>query len=48
MEKLSVREKRIVELRFGLGGEREQTQKEGGGSFSISQSYISREAWKSG
>lgn len=42
MEKLSIREKRIVELRFGLCGEREQTQKEVADLLGISQSYISR------
>lgn len=42
MEKLTVREKKIMELRFGLGGEREQTQKEVADLLGISQSYISR------
>ena len=42
MEKLSVREKKIMELRFGLGGQREQTQKEVADLLGISQSYISR------
>lgn len=43
LEKLSKREKRIVELRFGLqnGGE-EKTQKEVADLLGISQSYISR------
>lgn len=43
MEKLSSREKRIVELRFGLynNGE-EKTQKEVADLLGISQSYISR------
>jgi RNA polymerase sporulation-specific sigma factor len=42
MNKLSKREKRIVELRFGLGNEREKTQKEVADMLGISQSYISR------
>jgi len=43
LEKLSNREKKIVELRFGLyaGGE-EKTQKEVADMLGISQSYISR------
>ena len=43
LEKLSNREKKIVELRFGLytGGE-EMTQKEVADMLGISQSYISR------
>ena len=43
LDKLSKREKRIVELRFGLhtGGE-EKTQKEVADLLGISQSYISR------
>ncbi|MBO5363990.1 MAG: RNA polymerase sporulation sigma factor SigE [Clostridia bacterium] len=43
MEKLSQRERRIMELRFGLkGGESEKTQKEVADMLGISQSYISR------
>ena len=42
VEKLPGREKKIVKLRFGLDGEREQTQKEVADSLGISQSYISR------
>lgn len=43
MEKLSNREKRIVELRFGLyGSGEEKTQKEVADLLGISQSYISR------
>ncbi|MCI8594509.1 MAG: RNA polymerase sporulation sigma factor SigE [Oscillospiraceae bacterium] len=42
MEKLSEREKRIITLRFGLGGCRERTQKEVADLLGISQSYISR------
>lgn len=42
MEKLTVREKKIMELRFGLGGGKEQTQKEVADLLGISQSYISR------
>lgn len=43
MKKLSLREKKIMELRFGLsnGGE-EKTQKEVADMLGISQSYISR------
>jgi RNA polymerase sporulation-specific sigma factor len=39
---LSPREKEIIALRFGLGGGREQTQKEVADRLGISQSYISR------
>ena len=39
---LPEREKRIVTLRFGLGGGRERTQKEVADALGISQSYISR------
>ncbi len=42
MDKLSSREKQIVELRYGLGGRRELTQKEVADLLGISQSYISR------
>ncbi len=42
MNKLSQREKRIVELRYGLGGKKELTQKEVADLLGISQSYISR------
>ncbi|HQD51059.1 MAG TPA: RNA polymerase sporulation sigma factor SigE, partial [Defluviitaleaceae bacterium] len=43
MEKLSSREKEIVELRFGLNTEgKEKTQKEVADMLGISQSYISR------
>lgn len=42
MEKLSCREKEIVEMRFGLMGGRELTQKEVADRMGISQSYISR------
>jgi RNA polymerase sporulation-specific sigma factor len=42
--KLSEREKRIINLRFGLGNENgeERTQKEVASMLGISQSYISR------
>lgn len=40
--KLSQREREIITLRFGLGGGREQTQKEVADKLGISQSYISR------
>ena len=42
MKKLSARETRIMELRFGLGSEEEKTQKEVADMLGISQSYISR------
>ena len=42
MGKLSPRERRIVELRFGIGGGREYTQKQVADMLGISQSYISR------
>ncbi len=42
MKKLSLREKRIVELRFGLKSGVEKTQKEVADMLGISQSYISR------
>lgn len=42
MEKLNNREKQIVNLRFGLGGKTEKTQKEVADMLGISQSYISR------
>ena len=40
--RLPERERRIVELRFGLGGKEEMTQKEIAEMMGISQSYISR------
>ncbi len=42
MNKLSKREKMIMELRFGLNQHKEQTQKEVADYLGISQSYISR------
>jgi RNA polymerase sporulation-specific sigma factor len=42
INKLSLRERKIMELRFGLRGAREQTQKEVADLLGISQSYISR------
>ena len=42
LNKLSKREKRIMEMRFGLNNNKEQTQKEVADSLGISQSYISR------
>lgn len=42
MKKLSIREKEIVELRYGLTGSGEKTQKEVADMLGISQSYISR------
>ena len=40
--RLSKREKNIMELRFGLDGQKEHTQKEVADTLGISQSYISR------
>jgi RNA polymerase sporulation-specific sigma factor len=40
--RLSGREKRIMELRFGLKDGQEKTQKEVADEMGISQSYISR------
>ena len=42
LSRLSVREKEIMRLRFGLGGGPEKTQKEVADIMGISQSYISR------
>ena len=42
IDKLSPREKKIMELRFGLSGGEAQTQKEVADLLGISQSYISR------
>ncbi len=42
LEELDERERRIVEMRFGMNVEREYTQKEVADILGISQSYISR------
>ena len=42
IKKLNRRERRIIEMRFGLSGGREMTQKEVADVMGISQSYISR------
>lgn len=42
LKNLNEREKEIVQLRFGLNGKREKTQKEVADLLGISQSYISR------
>ncbi len=42
LKKLSERERKILFLRFGLGGGEEMTQKDVADSLGISQSYISR------
>ena len=42
IERLSPRERQIMDLRFGLKGEEELTQKEVADVLGISQSYISR------
>lgn len=42
LDKLSSREKKIMELRFGLGDGQERTQKQVAEHLGISQSYISR------
>ena len=42
VSKLSPRDKEIIELRYGLNGKKEMTQKEVANLLGISQSYISR------
>ncbi|MBN6185928.1 RNA polymerase sporulation sigma factor SigE [Aneurinibacillus sp. BA2021] len=42
LDKLSERERVIMEMRFGLNGEEEKTQKDVADTLGISQSYISR------
>ncbi|MDL4839980.1 RNA polymerase sporulation sigma factor SigE [Aquibacillus rhizosphaerae] len=42
LEQLNAREKQIMELRFGLIGDEEKTQKDVADMLGISQSYISR------
>ena len=42
INKLGIREQEIMQLRFGLGGGEERTQKEVAQMLQISQSYISR------
>ncbi|MBQ8301890.1 MAG: RNA polymerase sporulation sigma factor SigE [Clostridia bacterium] len=42
LEKLTGREQQIMRMRFGLGSEKEKTQKEVADLLGISQSYISR------
>ena len=42
LDHLNARERRIIMLRFGLGGQRERTQTEVADLLGISQSYISR------
>ena len=42
VEKLEEREREIIELRYGMGGKKEMTQKEVADKLGISQSYISR------
>jgi len=42
LDRLPGREKQIMQLRFGLGGAQEMTQKEVADRLGISQSYISR------
>ena len=42
LSRLSPREQRIMQMRFGLGGGKEMTQKEVADELGISQSYISR------
>ena len=42
IEKLSSRDKEIIELRYGLNGKQEMTQKDVANLLGISQSYISR------
>lgn len=42
IDRLQPREKQIMEMRFGLNGKKEKTQKEVADEIGISQSYISR------
>jgi len=42
INRLGIREQEIMQLRFGLGGGEERTQKEVSEMLNISQSYISR------
>ena len=42
VSKLGKRDKEIIELRYGLNGKKEMTQKEVANMLGISQSYISR------
>ncbi len=42
LDRLSDRERDIVVMRYGIGGQKEQTQKEVAEKMGISQSYISR------
>lgn len=42
IEKLNPRDREIIELRYGLGGKKEMTQKDVAALLGISQSYISR------
>ena len=42
IEKLTPRDKEIIELRYGLNGKKEMTQKDVASLLGISQSYISR------
>ena len=42
IEKLNPRDKEIIELRYGLNGKKEMTQKDVANLLGISQSYISR------
>ena len=42
LQQLSDRERQIINMRFGLDGKRELTQKEVAQQLGISQSYISR------
>ena len=42
LSKLTAREKRIMQMRFGLDGGKEKTQREVADELGISQSYISR------
>lgn len=42
IDNLSAREKQIIEMRFGINGRQELTQKEVADKLGISQSYISR------
>lgn len=41
-ESLSPRERDIIRMRYGLGGEKEKTQREIAAIYGISRSYVSR------
>lgn len=42
LDRLSMREKQVIQMRYGLDNGKKQTQKEVSEAFGISQSYVSR------